>query len=446
MSPRLLLAAPLAAVLAVSVPLTASARPSHEPRPPAVVTTGVETPVLYDDEAGGNASGDDPAIWVDPDDSRDSIVIATAKEGGLRVYDLDGVELQALTAEPAPRADGADGRYNNVDIAYGLDLGDGLVDVAVVSDRYNDQLRFFAIDGAGAAASVPLREVTAPELPFLFSADRAEVDDEQTAYGVAVWQPAGEAPVAVVTREGTTTIATVSLTTGDGRVGYSDTATLDFPASFPLPDGTTWTPCDEPGVLPQLEGLSVDQRTGVLYAGQEDVGLWRLQLPIGSGEPRLIDRVRDFGIHDVYDPESEECTPADPQAAGSGGSALTADAEGVDVYYGPGATGYVIVSSQGDDTYAVYRTQGRNDLVGTFRVAGVDGVDDVNGSDGLAVTNRAVGAYREGLLVTHDEPDTGAEVDDERDATNFSYVSWADVADALGLKVDTKPGNDPRFR
>ena len=445
MSPRLLLAVPLAAVLVASVPLSATARPGGQPVPPAVVTTAVETPALYDDAEGGSASGDDPAIWVAPGDARDSIVIATAKEGGLRVYDLDGGELQSLAAEPAPRADGVAGRYNNVDIAYGLDLGAGPVDVAVVSDRYNDQLRFFAIDPAGAEAPAPVHEITAAEQPFLFSADRDEVGDDHTAYGLAVWQPTDGATVTVVTREGTTTVATAELTVEDGRVGYQRIDAFDFPASFPLPDGTTWQPCEEPGVLPQLEGLSVDQRTGVLYAAQEDVGLWRLQLPLGSGEPTLIDRVRDFGIHDAFDPESEECEPVDAAATGFGGTALEADAEGVDLYYGPGATGYVIVSSQGDDTYAVYRTQGRNDLVGTFRIAGVDGVDDVQGSDGLAVTNRPVGDYREGLLVTHDEPDSGPEVDEARDATGFSYVSWGEVADALRLKVDTAPHNDPRF-
>ena len=448
MPPRLLVAAPLAVVLIATLPLSATARPNDEPAPPAVVTTATETPVLYDDDEGGSASGDDPAIWIAPGDTQDSIVIATAKEGGLRVYDLDGAELQSLPADPAPRADGVAGRYNNVDIAYGLDLeaGAGPVDVAVVSDRYNDQLRFFAIDPAGAQAQIPVREITAAEQPFLFSTDRAEVADEHTAYGLAVWQPAGSAPVAVVTREGTTTVATAELTVENGRVGYTAVETVDFPASFPLPDGTTWQPCEEPGIEPQLEGLSVDQRSGVLYAAQEDVGLWRLQLPLGSGEPTLIDRVRDFGIHDAFDPEPEECEPVDAAAPGFGGTALEADAEGVDLYYGPGATGYVIVSSQGDDTYAVYRTQGRNDLVGTFRIAGVDGVDDVHGSDGLAVTNRPVGEYREGLLVTHDEPDTGPEVDDERDATNFSYVAWGEVADALGLKVDTAARNDPRFR
>ena len=65
-----------------------------------------DTPVLYDDDEGGNASGDDPAIWVNPEDDAESIVIVTAKDGGLRVYDLLGDELQSLFATAAPRADG----------------------------------------------------------------------------------------------------------------------------------------------------------------------------------------------------------------------------------------------------------------------------------------------------------------------------------------------------
>ena len=120
----------------------------------------------------------------------------------------------------------------------------------------------------------------------------------------------------------------------------------------------------------------------------------------------LIDRVADFGIHDVFDEEAEECVPVDDEDTGFGGPNLVADAEGVDVYYGPGATGYVIVSSQGDDRYAVYSTTPENRSLGTFLVRGV-GVDDINGSDGLAVSNRPVGQYRRGLLVSHDEPESG---------------------------------------
>src|SRR5262250_2358478 len=97
---RTLAAVLAAAVSTVGVLPAATARPADPPTP--VVTTDNETPVLYDDGAGGNASR--------------SIVIVTAKEGGLRVYDLESNELQSLPATPAPRADGVDGRYNNVDI------------------------------------------------------------------------------------------------------------------------------------------------------------------------------------------------------------------------------------------------------------------------------------------------------------------------------------------
>lgn len=423
------------------------AHPGHSGHPgttaPAQVTTSVQTPALVDDEAGGNASGDDPAIWVNPADDAASLVITTAKEGGLRVYDTHAAEVQSLAATAAPRADGVPGRYNNVDIAYGLDVAGTPTDVAVVSDRFNDQLRFFAVDPDGADADEPLTEITAPGQQFLFQPDRAGVESEQTAYGLAVWQD-GDATYAVVTQEGTTTIATARLVAGaDGTLGYTDVEHLDMPGSFDLPDGTTWTPCEEPGVGPQLEGLSVDQRTGILYAGQEDVGLWRLPLPLGSGAPRLVDKVTDFGVHDSYDPATEECDPADGSSQAEavaanpfGGDLITADAEGVDVYHGPGRTGYVLVSSQADDTFAVYSTTGRNKPVGSFRAVGAGGVDDVNGSDGLAVTHRPVGDYTEGLLVLHDEPHSGPDVAPERveDATNFHYVGWDAVADALGLQ------------
>jgi 3-phytase len=422
-------------LLSLLAPPTAVAGDGGGHRPTATVTTSVETPPLYDDEAGGNASGDDPAIWVHPEDSDLSLVVATAKEGGLRAYSVAAAELQSVAATAAPRAGGVPGRYNNVDIAYGLDVAGEATDVAVVSDRYNDQLRFFAIDPAGSDAAEPLTEITAPELEFLFSPDRETVAEDQTAYGLAVYQPNDGETYAVVTQEGNATIATARLTTGADGVGYTDVEHLAMPDEFPLPDGTTWVPCEEPGVGPQLEGLAVDRRTGTLYAAQEDVGLWRVPLPLGSGEPRLVDRVEDFGVHDAYDPETEECVPVDPQARSYGGKNLVADAEGVDIWYGPGRKGYVIVSSQGDDTYGVYDLRGRNRSLGSFRVAG-DGVDDVNGSDGLAVSNAPVGEYESGLLVTHDEPETGADVDPDReaDATGFSYVHWGDVTKALRLR------------
>ncbi|MGO0577926.1 phytase [Ornithinimicrobium panacihumi] len=444
MSPRLRPALSLALVTALAAgpalaapPHTSPGQQKGEPAGVAEVTTDNETPVLYDSEEGGNASGDDPAIWVDGTDSANSLVIVTAKEGGLRVYDLGSRELQSVAATPAPRADGEDGRYNNVDVAYDVPLGGEPVDVAVVSDRYNDQVRFWVIDPDGARADQPLTEVTAVELPFLFHADREGVDTEQTAYGLAVWQPRQGGTYVVVTQEGTTAITLVKVAEREGRLGYEPVDTIEMPGSFPLPDGTTWVPCEEPGVGPQFEGVAVDRQTGTLFAAQEDVGLWSIKVtPKGfRGKTNLIDTVRDFGIHDAYDEETEECSPVDPEAVGFGGNLLEADAEGVDIYYGRGATGYVVVSSQGESTFAVYQRQGNHEPVGSFRVRGVAGVDDIHGSDGLAIASRPVGDYTRGLLVTHDEPESGPGVDEEQDPTNFSYVDWGQVADALGLRL-----------
>ncbi|WP_432557580.1 phytase [Granulicoccus sp. GXG6511] len=446
------------ALAALAVPFlalgsTVLVAPAHaaptKPVPSATVTARVQTPTLYDSEEGGNASGDDPAIWVHPTDSHDSLVLATAKEGGLRVYDLSGREVQALAADAFPN----DGRYNNVDIAYGIQLGDRTVDLAVASDRYNDTLRFFVIDPAGSRAATPLTEVTAAGYDWLFVRSQAELEDETTAYGLAIWQPAkGEGAYAVVTQEGRTNLAVAEiLPQADGTVAYRVVRELRLPGTFTLPNGTTWTPCEEPGVDPQFEGVTVDNANGVLYAAQEDVGLWRIDLE-GKKAPVLIDKVTDFGIQRTYDAAADECLPNPGQPTVENnpfGGNITADAEGVDLYYGQGNTGYVILASQGSDEFLVYQRQGNNKLLGTFRVGASSDIDEVNGSDGLAVTNRPVGDFRQGLLVVHDEPHTGAGVDEDQDPTNFHFVQWSDVAGALDLPLNQaslRATNNPAHR
>ena len=73
-------------------------------------------------------------------------------------------------------------------------------------------------------------------------------------------------------------------------------------------------------------------------------------------------------------------------------------------------------------------------VVAQLGTGGVDDVDDIHGSDGLALASVPVGEYTRGLLVTHDEPESGPGVDDEQGPTNFSYVDVGDVLDALGLR------------
>ncbi|QGZ48701.1 phytase [Streptomyces sp. QHH-9511] len=423
--------------------LLVSGAPAHQG--PVSVTARVETPAVYDDEAGGNADADDPAVWIDPTSPGRSIVIGTLKEAGLDVYGLDGRRLQHVAAPAAPGEDAAPGRFNNVDIVYGFELNGRKTDLALVSDRGRDRIRAFAIDPAAVAAGrAPLKDVTAADVRPVFAADESEVDDQRTAYGLAAFSDEDEAYVVVSQRE-ETRLRLLELEDRGGRVGYRTEDTLDLPATFILPDGKAWAPCADPGERPQVEGMAVDQEEHVLYAAQEAVGLWRIDLDDEEFDtPEMIDRVREYGTPWTYDTAEEECvldTAADP---GFGGEHLSADAEGVTVYHGADGAGYVLASSQGDNTYSVYGRLGDNDHLGSFAVTDGPAVDGVQHSDGATVVNVPLGRdFPKGLLVTHDGEATPS--DGEREGTNFKLTPWDAVAGAFPepLMVDTR-SFDPR--
>ena len=423
-------AALLGLALAVA-PATAPAAAPAAPVPPAprVVTATAETPAVFDDEAGGDADADDPAVWVHPTDPAASLVLGTAKNGGLRVYDLHGREVQSIATPPAPAEGSEAGRFNNVDLVHGFRLGGRTADLAVVTDRGRDQLRAYRIDPAAAAAGrAPLVDVTAPDAPLLFSADQAEVDEQATGYGLATWTADGRAHAAV-SRRHTSRLGLFELREEGGRVTYAAEDVLDLPTSFRLPGGGRWTPCGDPGEGPQVEGMAVDVENGVLYAAQEDVGLWRLRLDTADGEFRrgrgargLVERVAEYGVPATYDPATEECAPgADP---GLGGR-ISADVEGVTIYRTGARSGRVVVSSQGDSTFYAYdRRTGAP--AGRFAVG--DGrVDGVQHSDGAAAVSTPLPGYPGGLLVVHDGEDTPAVAGPDgepRPATGFKFVDW----------------------
>ena len=111
------------------------------------VAVVLETRPSFGDDAGGN-----------PKEPTRSLVVATLKEGGLDVYDLSGSLVQHIAPEAAPPGSALNSaRYNNVDLIYGFKVGSKKVDLAVASDRYNDMIRFFAIDPDAASHGAPPR-------------------------------------------------------------------------------------------------------------------------------------------------------------------------------------------------------------------------------------------------------------------------------------------------
>ena len=409
-----------------------------------IVAAVLETRPSLDD-----ADADDPAIWVHPKDATKSLVVSTLKEGGLDVYELSGSLVQHVAPDAAaPGLVLNSARYNNVDLIYGFKVGTAKVDLAVTSDRYNDMVRVFAIDpDAAEAGGDPLTEITAPGQPWIFVDTPEELDEANTAYGLAVTQtdPNGKHAFAFVSRSAFTSVAKLRLfATPAGRVGYEVVETFDLPEEFALPGGGTWNAChDDDGELSQVEGMVVDDFSGILYLGQEQVGWWATSVSKPAADLSLVDRVREFGVPyaRVWDEDEQEfsCEFDYARSPGVGSDHLTADVEGLTIYKSGPGTGYLLVSSQGSSEFLVYDRETLEHL-GNFLV-GDGGVDSVEESDGMHVVNVNLGgAFTQGLLVTHDGSNTPEVLDDEGeelDNTNFKFVRWADVAQAMGLDIDT---------
>jgi len=94
-----------------------------------VSATVESTPVPNDDDAA-----DDPAIWVNPSNPKDSRILGTDKRGGLQILDLKGQELQYLRL----------GRVNNVDLRSNPYQNDNTLIVA--TRREPSQLILLSLD------------------------------------------------------------------------------------------------------------------------------------------------------------------------------------------------------------------------------------------------------------------------------------------------------------
>ena len=328
----------------------ATPQPVMSPLPTASVTAKLETqPVATMEDAA-----DDPAIWRNVFNPGQSLIIGTDKRAGIHVYDLQG---RQVSFTPSPR-------LNNVDLR---DVGGSIGVLVAASDRQDlvqAQMALFRLDTA-ARKLMPL--VTLPV-------------GAGEAYGMCLWQRASDKAL----------FGFVVLK--DGRI---DQVAIDTSGATP-----TGKVVRSMKLGTQSEGCVVDDRTGILYVAEEDVGLWKFDTaPDGPVTATAI--------------------------AKADGNEIVMDAEGVALAPSGSDGGYVIVSSQGDNAYAVYKLPEAN-YVGRFRIN--DGaIDGVQETDGIELMLGDFGPdFPGGLFVVQDG--------DNRPATqNFKLIDWSAVERALGL-------------
>ncbi|MGH8444353.1 MAG: phytase, partial [Solimonas sp.] len=301
-----------------------------------------------------------PAIWRNAADPSASLIVSTDKKAGLYVYGLDGKVRSFIDA----------GRVNNVDLRGDVTVAGKPASIVVVASDRSDPLQ-------GMLALYTL----APDTGVLTPLARLPSGAGE-AYGVCLWRRASDR-------------ALFAFAVAKSGAVYQ--LRLDLFGTQP-----TATPLRRFKLRSQSEGCVVDDRTGLLYVGEEDAGVWRFAAdPAAAPAPRLF-------------------APAD-------GTKLVADVEGVALAPQGAYGGYLLVSSQGDNAYAVYRLHDAA-YAGRFRLAGNDaGVDGTSETDGIELAVGDFGAdFPGGLFIAQDG-------DNRPEAQNFKLASWQSIRDALKL-------------
>jgi 3-phytase len=350
-------------------------QPKAEPTTAVSVGAAVATQPVPNDP-------DDPAIWVHPSDPARSLILGTNKvkapDGALVVFTLDGTIRQTI---------GGLDRPNNVDVEYGLRLGDKTIDVAVVTERLKNQLRIFEIAGDGTGLS----DVTAPQKNTRVFADRT--GEEAAPMGVSLYRRPRDGSI----------FAIVAPKSGP-RQGYlgqyllQDDGKGRVKATFVRYFGAF------SGGDAEIEAVAVDDPLGYVYYADEGDGIHKY-----SADPEDGDAAREL--------------------AHFGKTGFRGDREGIAIYERSNGTGYLVCTDQieGNSEYHLYRREGESGrphdhskLVKIIR----GGADS---TDGLEITSRFLGPrFPSGLMAAMNSK-----------GRNFLLYRWEDVANAGDAKLAT---------
>ena len=269
----------------------------------------------------------------------------------------------------------ADGKMNNVDLRNGYRLGGRDTVLVTASDRTNKSIAIYTLDTAtGALSNV---------------ADGAQPTGLSDPYGQCMYRGKNGRTYVFISDPDGLVRQWELVPTPAGRVRAKQVRDIKFGS--------------------QTEGCVVDDSSGVLYVAEEDIGLWRVTAePVKNATPVAVDKIAD-------NPKVKD------------------DMEGVGLYDLGGGRGYLIVSSQGNNSYAVYRREGDNAYLGSFSVIAdpTNGIDGISETDGLDVSSANLGpGFEQGAMIAQDGRNM-LPVENQ----NFKFVPWSIIAKSLNLEA-----------
>jgi 3-phytase len=268
----------------------------------------------------------------------------------------------------------ADGKMNNVDLRNGFRLGGRDVVLLTASDRTNKSIAIYTLDTpTGSLSNV---------------ADGIQATGLSDPYGQCMYRSkSGRTYVFISDPDGLVRQWEL-IPTRTGKVRARQVRDIKFGS--------------------QTEGCVVDDANATLFVAEEDIGLWKVTAePVKNAVPVAVDKV-------------------------ASNSKLKDDMEGVSLYDLGGGRGYLIVSSQGNNSYAVYRREGDNAYLGSFSVIAdpAKGIDGISETDGLDVSSANLGpGFENGAMIAQDGRNM-LPVENQ----NFKFVPWSTIAKSLNLE------------
>jgi myo-inositol-hexaphosphate 3-phosphohydrolase len=201
---------------------------------------------------------------------------------------------------------------------------------------------------------------------------------------------------------------------------YRSAVTGRFYAFLAEPDGdvTQYELFDQGGLVDaravrgwplggRAEGCVADDETGRLFVSEAKSGIWR------------------------YDAEPDGSPLARTQVDKVGGGHLVADVEGLAIVTQPGRRGFLVASSKGDSTFAVYRRGRDNAWLGQREVVDGDAADGCSDTDGIEAVAANLGPdFPAGIFICQDGRNTAP---GSAGHQNFKYVRLEQIIDAASL-------------
>ncbi|MBQ0782394.1 MAG: phytase, partial [Thalassolituus oleivorans] len=259
------------------------------------------------------------------------------------------------------------GRVNNVDVRQGFTFKGEAADIAAASQRDRNTIALFRIN---------------PNSGEMVTTNEIDTNLDEI-YGLCMYKNLNNEFYIFINDQ-------------DGR--FEQYSVTDDPSGWQAQRVRTFS------VNSQPEGCAADDAKQRLFIGEEDVAVWTLDAePNASSQLELVAAVSDQ---------------------------LVADIEGMDIYRSANAV-YLIVSSQGNDSYVVFDAEAPYEYKGRFRVGmnSAKNIDGASETDGLAVTSIPLNKdYPQGLLVVQDGRNL---LPNEKQ--NFKYVSWHEIQSSLNL-------------